>query len=91
QKPLVEIVRELIDHVPSKRMAYAALLAATPDGKRPHLLAPFDHPEPSRLLISGTGLTPDYPTSLEDEELIKWAEEYLNSVISIQPIPVPAK
>jgi len=46
---------------------------------------------PNGTLISGTGLTPDYPTSLEDEELIKWAEEYLNSVISFQPIPVPAK
>ena len=46
---------------------------------------------PNGTLISGTGLTPDYPTSLEGEELIKWAEEYLNSVISFQPIPVPAK
>jgi carboxyl-terminal processing protease len=46
---------------------------------------------PNGTLISGTGLTPDYPTSLKDEELIKWAEEYLNSVIASQPVPAPAK
>jgi len=46
---------------------------------------------PNGTLISGTGLTPDYITSLKDEELIKWAEEYLNSVISSQPITAPAK
>jgi len=46
---------------------------------------------PNGTLISGTGLTPDYPTSLKDEELIKWAEEYLTSVISSQPVTAPAK
>jgi len=46
---------------------------------------------PNGTFISGTGLTPDYPTSLKDEELIKWAEEYLNSVIASQPVPVPPK
>jgi len=46
---------------------------------------------PNGTLISETGLTPDYPTSLEDEELIKWAEEYLNSVISSQPVTAPPK
>jgi len=46
---------------------------------------------PNGTLISGTGLTPDYVTSLKDEELIKWAEEYLKSVISSQPITEPAK
>ena len=44
---------------------------------------------PNGTFISGTGLTPDYPTSLKDEELIKWAEQYLNSVIASQPVPVP--
>jgi carboxyl-terminal processing protease len=46
---------------------------------------------PNGTFISGTGLTPDYPTSLKDEELIKWAEEYLNAVIASQPVPVPPK
>jgi carboxyl-terminal processing protease len=46
---------------------------------------------PNGTLISGTGLTPDYPTSLKDEELIKWAEEYLNAIIASQPVPVPTK
>ena len=46
---------------------------------------------PNGTLISETGLMPDYPTSLEDEELIKWAEEYLNSVISSQPVTAPPK
>jgi len=46
---------------------------------------------PNGTLISETGLTPDYPTSLEDEELIKWAEEYLNSVISSEPVTAPPK
>jgi len=46
---------------------------------------------PNGTLISETGLMPDYPTSLEDEELIKWAEEYLNSVISSEPVTAPPK
>jgi len=46
---------------------------------------------PNGTFISGTGLTPDYPTSLKDEELIKWAEGYLNAVIASQPVPVPPK
>jgi len=46
---------------------------------------------PNGTLISGTGLTPDYPLKLQDEELIKWAEDYLNNIISSQPAPVPAK
>ena len=46
---------------------------------------------PNGTLISETGLTPDYPTLLEDEELIKWAEEYLNSVISSESVTAPPK
>jgi carboxyl-terminal processing protease len=45
---------------------------------------------PNGTLISGTGLTPDYPSELKGEELIKWAEDYLNKIISNQPAPVPA-
>jgi carboxyl-terminal processing protease len=46
---------------------------------------------PNGTLISGTGLTPDYPSELKDEELIKWAEDYLNNIISSVPVPAPAK
>ena len=47
---------------------------------------------PNGMLISGTGLTPDYPSELKDEELIKWAEDYLNKIISPQTaVPAPAK
>jgi len=46
---------------------------------------------PNGTLISGTGLTPDYPLELKDEELIKWAEDYLNGIISPQPTPAPAQ
>jgi carboxyl-terminal processing protease len=46
---------------------------------------------PNGTLISGTGLTPDYPSELKDEELIKWAEDYLNNIISSVSVPAPAK
>ncbi|MFA5065439.1 MAG: S41 family peptidase [Dehalococcoidia bacterium] len=46
---------------------------------------------PNGTLISGTGLTPDYPLDIKDEELIKWAEDYLNDIISAQPTPTPAE
>jgi carboxyl-terminal processing protease len=45
---------------------------------------------PNGTLISGTGLTPDYPSELKDEELVKWAEDYLNKIISPQTAS-PAK
>jgi carboxyl-terminal processing protease len=40
---------------------------------------------PNGQMISGTGLTPDYPSELKDDELVKWAEEYLNKIIAEQP------
>jgi carboxyl-terminal processing protease len=46
---------------------------------------------PNGTLISGTGLTPDYPSELKDEELIKWAEDYLNNIISAVPVSAPSK
>ena len=46
---------------------------------------------PNGTLISGTGLTPDYPSELKDEELIKWAEDYMNNIISAVPVSAPAK
>jgi carboxyl-terminal processing protease len=42
---------------------------------------------PNGTLISDTGLTPDYALDLKDEELIKWAENYLNDIIAQQPAP----
>jgi carboxyl-terminal processing protease len=45
---------------------------------------------PNGTLISGTGLTPDYPSELKDEELVKWAEDYLNKIITPQTA-APAK
>jgi len=40
---------------------------------------------PNGQMISGTGLTPDYPSELKDDELVKWAEDYLNKIIAEQP------
>ena len=36
---------------------------------------------PNGQQISSHGLTPDYPSELKDDELVKWAEEYLNKII----------
>lgn len=41
----------------SRRFDYKDVLAAEPGGKWPYLLAPFDHPDPYHILITGTGLT----------------------------------
>lgn len=46
---------------------------------------------PNGTLISETGLTPDYKSDLKGEELVKWAEEYLNKLISSQPVPAAVK
>jgi len=46
---------------------------------------------PNGTLISETGLKPDYPLELKDEELIKWAEDYLNNIIAPQPVAAPAE
>lgn len=57
QQSLTEVVHEMSDRDGLIRLPYAALLSARPKSSDPYLIAPFDHPEPSRLLISGTGLT----------------------------------
>ena len=57
QQRLIDVVNELIASGHATRLSYPELLTAKPDGTGSHLIAPFDHPEPSRLLISGTGLT----------------------------------
>lgn len=46
---------------------------------------------PNGTLISQTGLTPDYKLDLKGDELVKWAEEYLDKVISNQPVPALVK
>ena len=56
-RSLAEVASELATRASQNRLSYTELLAASPRGKRPYLLAPIDHPEPSRLLISGTGLS----------------------------------
>jgi carboxyl-terminal processing protease len=40
--------------------------------------------------INGVGLTPDYDLTLKDEELLKWAEDYLNKLITELAEPVVA-
>lgn len=54
---LIEVVDQLVGRGNPTRLPYGDLLNAKPAGEEPHLIAPFDHPQPSRLLISGTGLT----------------------------------
>jgi carboxyl-terminal processing protease len=40
---------------------------------------------PNGQMISGKGLTPDYPSDLKDDELVKWAVDYVNKMIAEQP------
>lgn len=54
---LADLVDNLVRGSSSARFSYAQLLAAFPDGSAAYLLPPVDHPEPSRLQITGTGLT----------------------------------
>ncbi|MBN1375312.1 MAG: S41 family peptidase [Dehalococcoidia bacterium] len=44
---------------------------------------------PNGTLISGKGLTPDYPTSLVGDNLTKWAEGYIDAMIAGKPVEVP--
>ncbi|MGA2158769.1 MAG: S41 family peptidase [Dehalococcoidia bacterium] len=46
---------------------------------------------PNGKLISGTGLAPDYPSDLKDDDLVNWAVDYLNKIIAQQPAPALAK
>jgi len=57
RQSLDEVVKQLLSQVSVREHSYAALLAAPCDRTKPYLLPPFDHPEPARTLISGTGLT----------------------------------
>jgi carboxyl-terminal processing protease len=44
---------------------------------------------PNGVLISGKGLTPDYPTDLLGDNLTKWADGYVNNLIAGQPVEAP--
>lgn len=37
---------------------------------------------PTGKAINGVGLTPDYPLDLKNDDLVKWAEDYLNKLIT---------
>jgi carboxyl-terminal processing protease len=57
------------------------------DGSALHItvsrwLTPHDRP------IDGVGLTPDFVLELEDEELVDWAIDYLQSQIQAESLPV---
>jgi hypothetical protein len=41
----------------SARLEYGQLLTAQVGGDSPYLIAPFDHPDTHRVIVSGTGLT----------------------------------
>jgi len=44
---------------------------------------------PNGTLISGKGLTPDYPTDLLGDNLTIWAQGYLDHVIAGEPVVAP--
>ena len=44
---------------------------------------------PNGTLISGKGLTPDYPTDLLGDNLTIWAQGYVDELIANQPIEAP--
>jgi hypothetical protein len=54
---LAALVDELARAAQGEELSYDRLLAAEADGAEPWLLPPVDHPDPSRVLVSGTGLT----------------------------------
>ena len=57
KKKLAKLVDELATNHSGTRLSYKDLLNAPPAGDRPYLIVPIDHPEPSRALVTGTGLT----------------------------------
>lgn len=54
---LAAVVEELTRSPQIEAFDHQSLLAAEPGGKVPWLLPPVDHPDPRRVLVSGTGLT----------------------------------
>lgn len=54
---MAEFVEELLSSSRSESLAYESLLTAEPNEALAWLLPPVDHPDPSRVFITGTGLT----------------------------------
>ncbi|MBI3866317.1 MAG: sugar transporter [Planctomycetia bacterium] len=54
---LAEFVERLAQSPGLEPLAFDRLLAADPEGESPWLLPPLDHPDPRRVLVSGTGLS----------------------------------
>jgi len=56
-RSIAEFLGEVAAKDSLRSFALDELLAARPDGSEPFLHAPLDHPDPHRVLVSGTGLT----------------------------------
>jgi hypothetical protein len=56
-RPLAEYLRSLVPANSTAMLSWRALLDGTPGGTEPFLHPPLDHPDPHRVLVSGTGLT----------------------------------
>ena len=54
---LTEVVKNLLAKPGASRIRYQDLLDGRPGSSKPYLLAPFDHPDPGHVQITGTGLT----------------------------------
>ncbi len=57
ESSLQSLVEGLANAAKGPHYSYSELLNTSPGSAAPFLLAPIDHPEPSRLHITGTGLT----------------------------------
>lgn len=58
QKPMVDFLSGCIKNLDgSAVLNYVELLSAAPGGEQPFLHPPLDHPDPHRVMVSGTGLT----------------------------------
>ena len=56
-RPLSEYLRSLVPANSTAMLSWRALLDGTPGGTEPFLHPPLDHPDPHRVLVTGTGLT----------------------------------
>ncbi|REJ85581.1 MAG: sugar transporter [Planctomycetota bacterium] len=54
---LSQLISEAVDSSDAQSRSFQELWEAGPTGDRPHLLPPVDHPDPYRMLVTGTGLT----------------------------------
>ncbi len=67
------------------RFTYADLLGAEVGGTSPYLVAPFDHPDDHRIIVSGTGLT--HTGSMQSRDQMHSEEE----IASEEPVTDSAK